>query len=443
MSVKNNYPSYQPTIFADFAKSKSIPVNFTFRRSTNATYVDKDGLIKNARLNSPRITHDPVTKKCLGLLMEAGSDNRNPYSVITSTNGWNAQRITFTNNAAFAPDGNTVAVKLTADADGPWGHSIYRMITSGANNSVHTFSVFVKSAGYNYAACYIDTSGGYIGRTVVNLTTGEFGCFGTTGDAVLHDYGAEPYGNGWYRIWVSGRFPNTNNYYCHVDVANDAFGNGFTGDGTNGIYAWGAQLENSWITAYMPTNGSTVSKSYDECSFSIPTTEWYNNRNGDGTWIVEARSPYNAITTGTNCHLFMVAPSTDQNQAYQVRFNGYDRFNAFGSGVGGQIQSWGSYTSVTDQWVLTDSVNGYTPNERYLIALGLQTNNVSLVVNGRLIGTNTGAVLRNDIGKLQVGGTVSTSAPGQPYSGIISKLLYYPFRFTNQQLINLTNLDNN
>jgi len=445
MSIKNNYPSIRPTLFADFASSKSLPFNFKFRRTGNATYVDSDGLIKTSTTDSPRFTHDPVTKQCLGLLIEPGSQNKQSYSIITTGNGWSTQATTTTDNIAIAPDGTNTATKLTADASGPSGHSIFKLVTTGANNNLHTFSAFVKSAGYNYGMVYVDTSGGNIGRTVVNFTTGEVTCVGTNGIGVLSDFGAEPYGNGWYRIWVAGRFTTSNNYYCHVDVASNQNGDAFTGDGTNGILMWGAQLESSWLTSYIPTNGSQVTQNYDYCQVEFDNTEWYNNRNYDGSWIIDARAPYNRITTGTNHHLINAAPAGDANQSYQIRFDGYDRFNTYGTGIGGYVASWGSYTSIVDQWNFNNQNNkiGWTPGERFLIALGLQTNNVSLIVNGKLTGNDTGATLRA-IYNLQIGGTVHTNGfPGQPYSGVISKILYYPERLSDTVLLRLTDLDNN
>ena len=59
-----------------FANSKSLTDSksgknlVTHTRASSATYVDRDGVIKNAATNTPRFDHNPATDESLGLLVE-------------------------------------------------------------------------------------------------------------------------------------------------------------------------------------------------------------------------------------------------------------------------------------------------------------------------------------------------------------------------------------
>ena len=76
----------------------------------------------------------------------------------------------------------------------------------------------------------------------------------------------EYYGNGWYRISATATTDGTasrfRGYLAEAD--NDPF---YQGDGTSGVYIWGAQVEQqSYATSYIPTSGSTVTRNQDVCT---------------------------------------------------------------------------------------------------------------------------------------------------------------------------------
>jgi hypothetical protein len=66
----------------------------SFARSTAATYIDSTGAVVSAAANTPRVTYDPITKECLGVLYEpartnlvAGSDTPATQNITISTGG--------------------------------------------------------------------------------------------------------------------------------------------------------------------------------------------------------------------------------------------------------------------------------------------------------------------------------------------------------------------
>ena len=121
----------------------------------------------------------------------------------------------------------------------------------------------------------------------------------------------------------------------------------------------------------------------------------------------------------------MMCPSNnDQNQAYQIRFDGNS-----------DIATWGSLTSVTDQWNFSSSIT-YVPDQLYRIALRVKANDVRFFVDGVSQGGPDGSVsLRTDLTRCFIG---AAAAFGQPHAGIIRSVKYYKEHFTDAQLAAVT-----
>jgi hypothetical protein len=75
MAIQNNFPNIRPTLNLNFALSKRVDPRITFVRSTTATYFDQDGILQTAAANQGRITFDPATLDCQGLLIEEQRTN--------------------------------------------------------------------------------------------------------------------------------------------------------------------------------------------------------------------------------------------------------------------------------------------------------------------------------------------------------------------------------
>jgi hypothetical protein len=65
----------------------------------------------------------------------------------------------------------------------------------------------------------------------------------------------------------------------------------YTGDGTSGLYLWGAQLEvGAFPTSYIPTIGSTRTRAADNASITGKNfSSWY--RQDEGTVLIDTISP--------------------------------------------------------------------------------------------------------------------------------------------------------
>lgn len=75
MSVIENYPALRPTLLLDFANSGRVHPLIQCTRASTATYSGPDGVLRTVANNVPRIDFDPITGKCLGLLVEEQRTN--------------------------------------------------------------------------------------------------------------------------------------------------------------------------------------------------------------------------------------------------------------------------------------------------------------------------------------------------------------------------------
>jgi hypothetical protein len=266
----------KPTLDLNFAGNKSLIdtttgtnyVTFSRAQSANeATYIGSDGLIKYAAADEARFDHDPVSLESLGLLIEESRTNLLTYSSDLVTN-WVPVFATKTATAATAPNGVLEAIKLMPDATIA-SHYVYQTVSTGG---AYTFSTYVKAAGYNIVSLY---AGGQ-SYARFNLATGS-----VIGENAFSSSRIENLTNGWFRISAFIDNIGASAQY-RIYAWDDAdFGN-YSGDGTSGIYIWGAQLEaGSFPTSYIPTSGSTVTRAADVASITGSNfSSWWNTKAG-------------------------------------------------------------------------------------------------------------------------------------------------------------------
>lgn len=148
---------------------------------------------------------------------------------------WTRLQASVTANAEASPDGTTTADRLIADASNA-SHQATQSVTTTATAT--TYSVYAKPSGYNWVALGI-TDGGSTARVAYfNISTGVVGTVAAGITASI-----TPAGNGWYRCVATVATALAGTNPCRIYVTNADNILVFTGDGTSGIYLWGAQLE--------------------------------------------------------------------------------------------------------------------------------------------------------------------------------------------------------
>ena len=251
----------------------------TFARGSSATYLDSDGVIKTAATDAPRIEYaEDGTLK--GLLIEEQRTNLFQHSHFSS--GWDETGVDPIALDATGPDGQANTA-VTLNEDSTTGEHKLNEFIVGLPAGTYTSSVFVKLKPS-------DT------RTKIRLDHSNFvpannyGDFDLSAGIVTKGSSAdnatiENVGNGWFRCSVTSTSTGAAGAFVTVYLL-DASGNtSYTGDGASGVLIYGAQLEEgSFPTSYIPTAGSTVTRSADIAS--IPVSAFGYNQEA-GTWFME------------------------------------------------------------------------------------------------------------------------------------------------------------
>jgi hypothetical protein len=159
------------------------------------------------------------------------------YSEEFDNAAWSIQNISVTANSTTAPNGTTTADLLIPNTTNTSFHSLFVSLTW--QNVPFTYSISAKAGGYQYLALPVLDGGAY--RTsVFDLNAGT-----VTQTATGATTAISALGNGWYRCSITWT-PVAGAGFLYLAAVNTAaytFGTtSFAGDGTSGIYIWGADL---------------------------------------------------------------------------------------------------------------------------------------------------------------------------------------------------------
>lgn len=200
------------------------------------------------------------------------------YNLLTKTDQfddavWSKASTTVAQNAILAPDGTLSADKLV-EAATPAAHFIASPAVSLASNGSVSGSIYVKAAERTW--CVVRFGYQNYGR-YVNLSTGAIGSIYS---AAPDTFTVDSVGNGWFKVTLS-KAVSSGNIGLSVDVATADGTNNYAGDGTSGIYIWGADLRvaNDALgqPAYQRVNTAT---DYDTVGFKP-----YLAFNGVNQWL--------------------------------------------------------------------------------------------------------------------------------------------------------------
>ena len=225
----------------------------------------------------------------------------------------------------------------------------------------------------------------------------------------------EPYGNGWYRckaaLTLSASGSTTNFVWgSSILATTNGIRNVYHGDGTSGIYLWGAQVETgSFPTSYIPTSGSTVTRSPDVASLAV--SEFGYNQD---QFSVVVESDFFGRDTAVNT-LFYIGESS--NERLLMYYNSQN--------INYQVKSSGS-NQVQKQ------ISGYVSKS----ACRYKLNDMVLAGDGSITSTDTAANLINGAQNNIYIGRYHHS--GAQINGHIKSIQYYPLGLSNAQLQALT-----
>lgn len=261
MSLSLNFPTVSPSLNLNFAKTKSLDPRITFSRSSSATYVDSEGIVRTSPVNRARFQHEYNSTSgqfvSRGLLIEESRTNNSLYSTEFNTN-WTPTNAYTIPNSIQSPDGTFTGTKLIGNS----GTTRCRIIRNDApSTSGKIYSVYAKAAEWQYIAIGPSNGSGVWQMATFNLTTGTFSNLTQYAVFTISDYGIIPVGNGWYRVWIYFTSNDANFTIMPVFNTGDSVNPAWTGNGTSGIYIWGAQIEvGAFPTSYIPTPATFTSR---------------------------------------------------------------------------------------------------------------------------------------------------------------------------------------
>jgi hypothetical protein len=360
--------------------------------------------------NIPRVEYDADGNR-LGLLVEESRTNLFPYSVLDDAH-WFRSSASIDENQITAPDGTNTGSNFIADSGSSL--SFINIDTSITSGTTYTQSIFAKAKDTSWIQ--IAPSTGFSSAYQnFNLQTGSLGASDNITSASITDVG-----NGWYRCSATVTATSTQSgrmvfgWIGGDDGRLDTDGS-FTPDGTQGVYVWGAQLEEgAFPTSYIKTTGSTATRSADVAS--IPVADFgYNTSVGSivaevGAHNTDSNAAAHYTMSKTTTGLEWVSVySSSANVAFRVREGG------------------------SDQGVITISNDIRTSGAK--TGFAFKEDDFAAVVNGGSVSTDTSGSMASGIEELKI--AMFASNPRQ-LCGYIKSIKYYPRRLTNAQLQDLT-----
>jgi hypothetical protein len=380
MSISQNFPEEGPTLNLNFAGSRTLDPRITFTRTSSATYIDGNGLVRLSSSNTPRFNHsfDSSTNsfESLGLLIEESRTNLLNFSQSFSTSGgadnnWNYTNITVNGTNEISPDGTNNALRVTA---------------SSANATIISSSEVSSSASRTFSIFLRRVSGtGNIQYTLNNGST-----------------------------WVTQAITSTwTRYIFPATTANQRVGIRIVTSG-NSIELWGAQLETgSFATSYIPTFDAASTRAQDFASIAGSNfTGWYNSLEG---------TIYNEFYTYSTSDIRTISQIDDGTTTNRI-YSTVSASNILGTDV---VVSNSSVANLS-------SLGTYVPLTKAKILQTYKQNDFSSNANRGVISTDTSG----DIpicNRLRLGWNGSTSI----LNGSILRFVYYPTKLSNSVLIAL------
>ena len=320
---------------------------------------------------------------------------------------WAKIGVSVTADDTTAPDGNTTADLLTESAVDE-GHRILQTFTT-VSGTTYALSAYVKANGRDFAQIFL--GGAYAPANssanfdLVNSTVTQ------TGGGII-SAGIEAVTQGFFRIHVTFEATASASGNSGVSLADSGAANyaaSYPGDGTSGIYIWGAQLEEgSFPTSYIPTAGTQVTRAADDCVRVLG--DEYNV--SEGTLIFHERGnlTQNGITSGIywgSKNINRISKTGTSSDATQITLMIKSSSTQFNSPLGSELKWAISYKDVGDSF---GALNG----------------------EARFIDSNLGSLPAERIALNQIGNT--NFSFGNTYKSV----RYIPRALSEAELITLT-----
>jgi len=386
-------------------------VDFDVTRATTAYRTNASGTLESVASGVPRLDY-PSAGGCPSLLVEPAATNLLLRSEEFGDASWTKTNTTITSNSSTAPNNTTTADKLVENSTTS-EHYIEQQFTSVVG--IMRMSIYVKAEETTRIALYESISNR---GAIYNLTTGQIEGGLPSGWIAADSPIIQNIGGGYYRCSFQVNFASAISRFfrCYLLRSDNTLS--YLGNGTNGAFIWGAQLETGSVaTSYIPTVAATATRNADVIS-KTGVSGFIGQAEGVVYAEVDIANPDKSIIRT----ILGIGDGTVANR-FSIRRDTNGRIIVIcvvGSSTLGFVQTGNDQLGV------------------FKIAVAYAVNDLTMYVNGASIGTTTIASVpacsRIDVGKLEGTGTTNQ------LNDRIRAAAIYPTRLLNAELAALTTL---
>ncbi len=256
-----------PALIGDLTDLVAGQSLVTFTNSSPAWGFNSSGVLVQPTSNVPFIEYDPATGSALGWRVWDAVTNLKTNSESVSA-GFTQQQSTVTSDVIAAPSGAQTADLLVPNTTTA-SHASFNASIAFSSSTLYTWSLFLKAGGYTTAQ-FAFTSAFGNSTAWANFILSGAGSVGFKGAGGTAGIQALP--NGWYRCFLtatSGASATTGGpVFIALDSDRNARDPSFAGNGVDGVYAWGAQINTGPLAPYVPTTSLAASSTADVASIT-------------------------------------------------------------------------------------------------------------------------------------------------------------------------------
>lgn len=273
------------------AVNKNFEDIITFTRGSGGGITNAQGNYEWLGNDVPRFDYDPVTKAVKGLLIEEQRTNLLTYSERFESPNWLKYNAVANPALRLSPSGDLTGITLTETTVS--GEHFAESSISVVTGSTYTFSIYVAAAGRADIGLRMTAGSLWPGGVSPQV---RFNLANETAAVVTGNpsgYGIVYVGEGLYRVFMTVLCAASGTAAARTHIMNTS-NNTYTGDGTSGLYIWGAQLEQgSFPTSYIPTKATFAARNsigtYHDSTGVLRTAAAdvarYDHGYVDGQWV--------------------------------------------------------------------------------------------------------------------------------------------------------------
>lgn len=376
---------------------------FTFSRNSIGFSKGLDDVLTSEPVNQTR-----VFKKggYISYISEGPTENHFLYSsefgnaahVKTNT-------VIVSEDSQVAPNGKLDADSLMPLTEAPSQRFIQQNITLSTEE--YTFSVYVKPKGERYVRLiHAKNASPYTlyGQATYDLEEG------TVFNTVAGEGRSEYFGNGWWRISITGTSTASGSQLFRISLGDEATESGSLEDG---LLLWGGQVEAAHsATSLVETTSSSETREGDRMQIPILDTDEITHR----TYYFNL----NLNDVGNEDSMITASDGTNDNRV-QVRSQ------ANGSNL--------RLITVMDGELFSHYVNVGGYKDDIKIAFSFSDNVLNISLNGEIIASNTFTKLAfgSALDRI-INANISSSDDSTRYAGLINEIMVFPMTLSNDEI---------